>query len=145
MDPFPHHYEAHASAESDGDVLLDANGAATLEVGAPVQFGGPGGQWSPETLLVAAAASCFVLTFRSVAANSKLAWSRLECDAHGVLERRDGVTRFTGLHVRARLELPGGSDPERAKRLLDKAEKGCLVTSSLALAATLESEVVVAG
>jgi organic hydroperoxide reductase OsmC/OhrA len=32
------------------------------------QLGGPGGQWSPETLLVAAAAECFILTFRAVAA-----------------------------------------------------------------------------
>jgi organic hydroperoxide reductase OsmC/OhrA len=56
-----------------------------------------GGQWSPETLLVAAAVDCFVLTFRAIAAASKLPWERLSCNGEGTLDRVDGVTRFTAL------------------------------------------------
>jgi organic hydroperoxide reductase OsmC/OhrA len=145
MHPFPHRYEVHLRDTGSGNALLDTADAPSLEVAAPVQFGGTGDRWSPETLLVAAAASCLALTFRSIAVNSELAWQRLECDATGVLERQEGVTRFTGLALRARLVLPAGGDPERAKRLLEKAEKSCLVTRSLALEPSLESEVVVEG
>ena len=60
------------------------------------------------------------------AAPPSLAW-------HGV--------RFTQLHLHARLVLPANGDVERAKRLLEKAEKACLVTNSLALAPTLTAEV----
>lgn len=145
MHPFPHHYGVRVRGSSSGAVALDSDGVPTLEAAPPIAFGGAGGSWSPETLLVAAAASCLVLTFRAVATASKLTWQRLECEADGVLDRRDSVTRFVGLHLRARLYLAPGQDAERAKRLVEKAEKACLVTSSLAFEPTLESEVVVEG
>jgi peroxiredoxin-like protein len=113
-----------------------------LTTAPPPQFGGGGGQWSPETLLVAAAADCFILTFRAIATASKLAWRRLDCDAEGILDRSEGVVRFTALHLRARLVIPAGGDVERAKRLVEKAETACLVTNSLAFRPTLSAEVV---
>lgn len=142
MQAYPHRYSVHAAAEPEGRVSVDSEGAPTLSTAPPPQFGGPGGQWSPETLLVAAAADCFILTFRAIATGSKLAWRHLDCDAEGVLDRVDGVVRFTALHLRALLTLPAGGDAERAKRLLEKAETACLVTNSLAFRPTLDAEVV---
>ena len=142
MQAYPHRYGVHAAAEPEGSVAISSEGSPTLATAPPPQFGGPGGQWSPETLLVAAAADCFILTFRAIAAGSKLAWRHLDCDAEGVLDRSDGVVRFTALHLRARLTLPAGGDTERAKRLLEKAEAACLVTNSLAFRATLAAEVI---
>jgi peroxiredoxin-like protein len=143
MEPHPHRYDVQARAATDGSVLIESRGLPTLRTAPPTQYGGPGDQWSPETLLVAAAADCFVLTFRAVAAASKLGWQRVDCDAAGVVDRRDGVVRFTELHLRARLILPPGGDAARAKRLLEKAEASCLVTKSLALDPTLAVEVVI--
>ncbi|MFI5168399.1 MAG: OsmC family protein [Thermoanaerobaculales bacterium] len=141
MQTYPHHYHVHAAAEVEGSVIAGSEGLPSLATAPPPQYGGPGGQWSPETLLVAAAADCFILTFRAVAAASKLLWRDLECGAEGVLDRVDGVVRFTELRLHARLALPAGGDVERAKRLLEKAEKACLVTNSLALEPTLTIEV----
>ena len=90
---------------------------------------------------MAAAADCFILTFRAIATASKLAWRHLDCDAEGVLDRSDGVVRFTALHLRAHLVLPAGGDTDRAKRLLEKAEGACLITNSLAFRPTLTAEV----
>lgn len=140
MEAYPHRYEVRAAAEPTGSVRVQATGLPTLATAPPPQFGGPGDQWSPETLLVAAAVDCFVLTFRAIAVASKLTWQSLGCDAEGVLDRADGVLRFTALHVRAHLRLPAGGDAERAKRLLQKAERGCLVTNSLAFRPTLAAE-----
>lgn len=142
MQPYPHRYGVHAAAEPEGSVAIDSEGTPTLATAPPPQFGGPGGQWSPETLLVAAAVDCFILTFRAIAGGSKLAWRHLDCDAEGVLDRSDGVVRFTALHMRARLTLPAGGDAERGKRLLEKAETTCLVTNSLAFRPTLTAEVI---
>ena len=141
MQAYPHRYSVHAAAEAEGSVLVGSEGLPSLATAPPPQYGGPGGQWSPETLFVAAAADCFILTFRAIAAASKLPWNDLECGAEGVLDRVDGVVRFTQLHLQARLALPAGGDVERAKRLLEKAEKACLVTNSLAFAPTLTTEV----
>jgi peroxiredoxin-like protein len=141
MQAYPHRYVVEATGETEGSVLVRSEGLSPLATAAPPQYGGPGGQWSPETLLVAAAADCFILTFRAIATMSKLPWQRLACEAEGVLDRRDGVVRFTELHLRARLALPPGGDVERARRLLEKAEAACLVTNSLALRPTLTAEV----
>ncbi|WP_437603240.1 OsmC family protein [Sorangium sp. So ce590] len=141
MQAYPHHYAVRAAGETAGSVLIHSDGLPALPTAPPPQFGGPGDQWSPETLLVAAAADCFVLTFRAIAAASKLAWRRLDCDAEGILDRAEGVVRFTALHLRARLVLPTAEDADRARRLLEKAEAACLVTNSLALRPTLTAEV----
>jgi peroxiredoxin-like protein len=112
-----------------------------LPISPPAEFDGPGDQWSPETLFVGAVTSCFILTFRAVARASKLAWTDLDCHAAGTLDRADGTTRFAQLELRARLTVPPGTDTEKARRLLEKAEKACLITNSLAFAPTLVSEV----
>jgi organic hydroperoxide reductase OsmC/OhrA len=124
-----------------GSVRLQATALPMLATAPPQQFGGPGDHWSPETLLVAAVVDCFVLTFRAIATASKLTWQSLGCDAEGVLDRADGALRFTALHLRAHLRLPAGGDGERAKQLLEKAERTCLVSNSLAFRPTLAVEV----
>lgn len=141
MESYPHHYPVRVSASAEGPVDLSGEGLPPLQSEPPTQFGGPGNRWSPENLLVAAAADCVVLTFRAVARASKLSWEKVECDAEGVLDRVDGVTRFTGLHFRVRLALPAGSGADRARRLVEKAERACLVSRSLALEPTLEVEI----
>jgi len=144
MEAYPHRYEAHAAGEAAGSVLVSSEGLPVLTTAPPRQFGGPGDLWSPETLLVAAAANCFILTFRAIATASKLAWQHLDCDAEGILDRVDGVVRFSELHLRARLVVTTAADIDRARRLLEKAEGACLITSSLAFRSTLTTEITAA-
>ena len=143
MQPLPHHYRVDATAQAEGTVTVSAAGLPVLVTSPPAEFGGPGNQWSPETLFVAAAVDCFILTFRAVAQASKLAWRELTCRGEGVLDRVDGVTRFKGISLHAQLALPAGSEADRAKRLLTKAEKTCLITNSMAFAPTLVCSVTI--
>jgi hypothetical protein len=83
MHPFPHHYTISAVAAPDGDVALSEQQLPKLVSAPPAEFDGPGDRWSPETLVVAAVADCFVLTFRAVAKLSKLRWATLTCEASG--------------------------------------------------------------
>ncbi len=142
MEPFPHHYPVQANAKPTGSVTLSAPGLTPLSSNAPREFGGPGDEWSPESLLCAAVADCFVLTFRAIAQASKLPWESLEVGVEGTLDRVEGGMRFTAIAIRPRLRVLAGTEESRALRLLEKAEKGCLVTRSLALTPTLEAQVV---
>jgi organic hydroperoxide reductase OsmC/OhrA len=127
----PHQYQARASAGPAGVVSLASAGLPVLASAAPADFGGPGDRWSPETLLVAAIADCFILTFRAVAAASKLDWSDLQCDVQGTLAREEGKTRFTLFHVSVRLQVLTGVDEARVRLLLQKAKDGCFIANSL--------------
>ncbi len=141
MEQFPHRYKVSTSADTAGSVTITSDQLPSLVTAPPRQFGGPGDQWSPETLLVAAVADCFILTFRAIARASKLKWSRLSCTTEGVLDRVEGVTRFTEILIQASLQLPESQDKERGYRLLEKAENSCLITKSLSAATKLESHI----
>lgn len=144
MQEMPHHYRVTASASATGNVDLDSPGLATIPSAPPAEFGGPGNLWSPETLLAAAIADCFILSFRAIARASRLDWNTLECDVEAVLDRDEGVTRFTKIIERASLGVPAGTDPDKARRILEKAEKACLITNSLTAAISLEADISVA-
>jgi len=145
MQDFPHRYSVAALARVEGEVTLESAGLAGLASAPPSEFGGPGDRWSPETLLVAAVADCFVLSFRAVARASKLDWVSLRCEVEGTLNRVERVTQFTAFIVRASLQVPPGTDPDRARGLLEKAEKICLISNSLKAAPHLEAKVEIAG
>jgi peroxiredoxin-like protein len=141
MEPFPHRYSASARADAEGDVALVSDRLPALTSAPPREFGGPGDRWSPETLLVAAIADCFLLTFRAIARASKLSWLSLRCEVEGTLDRVDRVTQFTAFLVRAELHVPPGANEEQAHRLLERAEKSCLISNSLKGSCHLESKV----
>jgi organic hydroperoxide reductase OsmC/OhrA len=131
MHPFPHRYAVNAAVRPAGDVPLSMDGVRIIESAPPKEFDGPGNQWSPEGLLTAAVADCFVLSFRAIAAASKFTWLSLESRTEGTLDRIDGKMRFTRFDTHAKLHVPEGADPERGKKLLEKAEQACLVANSL--------------
>lgn len=141
MKDLPHRYEACAAAKPESDVRLTSAALPAVFTQPPPEFGGPGDRWSPEALFVASVADCFVLTFRALARNSKLEWRALECTAQGVLDRDEKGMRFTELHIRAELTIADAGKRERALRLLEKAEHGCLITNSVTALVHLETKV----
>ncbi len=141
MQDLPHHYAVSASATTETYVTLSSEGIEDLSTAGPAEFGGPGDAWSPEALLVGAVADCFVLSFRAIARAAKLEWLSLRCDAVGTLDKVERVTQFTGFDVTAELTVPAGVNEEKAHRLLEKAEKHCLITNSLKAGSSLTATV----
>ena len=141
MQGYPHHYLASATGGNQGSVIISGKGLPDLETESPPQFGGPEGIWSPETMLSATVANCFVLTFRAIARASKLEWTSLECNVEGVLERPERATFFTRFNIHAVLRVPAAAKSEIAQRLLEKAEKVCLITASLKSEIVLTTEI----
>jgi peroxiredoxin-like protein len=139
----PHHYEISAKAHHEGEITLTGAGIPTLISAPPALFGGPGDQWSPEDLLVGSVADCFILTFRAIAKASELEWIDIKCSAEGTLERVNSVTQFTSFNIEAILTIGLDTDPEKARKLMGKAESSCLITNSLRASTHLQTEVLV--
>lgn len=142
MQPLPHVYSVTSAAAAAGNVTLKAAGVPPLTSAAPPQFTGPGDQWSPELLLAAAVASCFALTFRSIARASKLQWTHLQCDVEATLERVGDVAQFTRIVTRVELAVPASSGTVLCERALAKAEHDCLIANSLRCERELQMEIV---
>lgn len=141
MQAFPHHYLVSASGGSDGNVVVSGEGLPDLDTQPPPQFGGAEGVWSPETMLTASVANCFILSFRAIARASKLDWASLKCEVDGVLDRPERSTYFTAFNIHAVLHVPAGVRVELAQRLLEKAEQICLITASLKSEITLTMDI----
>ncbi|MEP0200648.1 MAG: OsmC family protein [Halioglobus sp.] len=144
MQDLPHLYSVHATAAQDGYVSVKADDLSEIVTAPPAEFGGPGDKWSPESLLVASIADCFILTFRAVSRASKLDWANITCTAEGKLERIERNTQFTQITVKVTLIVPEGTDTEKAERLLHKSEEACLITNSLKASSHLEAIVQIA-
>lgn len=141
MHDLPHRYKVAATAGAEGSVNLDSPGLAGLESAGPAEFGGPGDLWSPETLLTAAVADCFILSFRAVARAARFDWIAISCDVEGVLDRVDRKLQFVEFRQKVVLDVPAGTDPDKARKLLDKAEHSCLITNSMTARLAFEAEV----
>ena len=135
-------YEAEVAWTGERRGVLGSPGLPDVEVAAPPEFKGHEGVWTPEHLFVSAVASCFVTTFLAVAELSKLDFDDVKVTAVGRLEKVEGQ-RFlvTEIVIRPRLTLRHPEDADRALRILEKAERNCLISNSIKSAVRLEPEV----
>src|SRR6266446_8420075 len=103
-----------------------------IAMGAPPEFGGRDDVWSPEHLCVAAVNSCVMLTFMTIAANSKIAFRRYSAAATGTLEKVEGRGMvITRVLVKPHITIGPDVDRPRVERLVKMAEKHCFISNSL--------------
>ncbi len=109
-----------------------------VQVATPPEFKGHGGIWSPEDLFVASANVCLMTTFLAVAERAGLAFSAYESRAEGRLELVEGQFQFTTITISPTITLKPGGDPTKARELIEKAERNCLISNSMKATVTLE-------
>lgn len=117
---------------------MSCAGKPELPVATPPEFKGHEGIWSPEDLFVSSANVCLMTTFLAVAERAGLAFSSYESKAEGRLELVDGKFQFTAITIRPTITLPVGGDAAKARELIKKAERNCLISNSMKAAVTLE-------
>ena len=144
MHPYPHTYIVAATAETAGTVAVSSPNLPDLHTAPPPEFDGPGGMWSPESLLCASVADCFILTFRAVSRAARLEWRRLECRVEGVLDRVERTPQFTHFTTLATLTVSPSTDIAKARELLERAERTCLIANSLRGSRALGAQVLAA-
>jgi peroxiredoxin-like protein len=133
-----HEYRIKAFGAGGRNGVVQAEGVLpSISFSAPPEFLGEPGRWTPEHFLVAAVASCFVSTFSGIAEKSRLGFASFNLDAEGVLGNEDGIWRFTEIKLRPVVTILKEEDRDRVFRLLEKAEKSCLVARSLQFKVTL--------
>lgn len=145
MEPLPHVYTVRAVGNRQAVALhCESDDLPSLSVAGPAEFDGPGDLWSPETLLTAALANCFVLSFKAIATASRFEWLDLQCEVEGELDKVERSLKFTRFHQQVVLRISDESGREKAAKLLEKAESACLIGNSLNAQITLDYKITVA-
>src|SRR5215211_5096874 len=116
---------------------LGGNGVA-WEAGAHPMAGGEGDLACSGDLLLGALAACQEITLRMVAAAMGIELEALEVEAIGELDLkgtlgmdREAPVGFSSIRCETTVQVKDDGRPERAKRLLENAEKYCVVLSTL--------------
>ncbi len=115
-----------------------------IEVVTPPEFPkGISGLWSPEHLFVGAVNSCFMTTFLAVAENSKLNFSKFECNAIGTLDRIDGKYLITEVTLFPILTINEEALKDKGIRVMEMSEKACLISNSINSKVILKPEILI--
>jgi organic hydroperoxide reductase OsmC/OhrA len=135
--------EVVSSGEKTGWLSATNDGLPELAFASPPEFGGPELIWSPEHLFVASLASCLMTTFRSIAARSGVEVVDYADEAVGRLQRGDdGLYSIESITLRPTVVISEDSNLERTQRLIEKAERVCLISRSVSSEVNLEPKVV---
>ena len=105
--------------------------AGQMEIGSPVEFGGNGKNLNPEEMFVAAINSCLMNTFFYFTQKYKIEISSYNSQASGRLEKQSDGFRFTGVYVRAKIEISDDKDFDKIQESGKLAEKYCLISRSI--------------
>jgi len=134
------------SGTSDGDGIARTSGGE-MAFGVPEQLGGAPGRTNPEEMLLAAVASCYVITLALLAERRRLAPPRIEMAATAFVVRLpDRTLKYESISLAPRIVVTGGDATQRDAYLdiAQRAERYCLVSNAIRgnVAIHLEPEVV---
>jgi len=139
-----HAYETQVEWKGERKGSLSSAGFPSIEVATPPEFPkGHPGIWSPEHLFVAAAEICLMTTFLSIADNSHVDFIYYSSKAVGKLEKLESGFMVTGIHITPTVIIADEANIERVRRLLEKAEKYCLISNSMKTEVTIDPQVLV--
>ena len=132
-------YETAIEWKGEKSGTLTGAGLPAVAAGAPPEFKGRDGQWSPEHLLVASLHTCYMLTFLAIAENSKLPLVSFSSTANGKLEKVPGSSyQITEIVVKPKVVIASAKDLERVPRILEMAKENCFVSNSIKSAIKIE-------
>jgi organic hydroperoxide reductase OsmC/OhrA len=120
-------------------VRLTSKAKPPLEAATPPEFrDGTPGMWTPEDLLVAAVASCYVQTLRAIAARRELLLREFEVEGVGHVTRRaEGRLGFVVIELRVGLTVDE-DDEREGERAARDAHRACLIARALDVPVELE-------
>jgi peroxiredoxin-like protein len=135
-------YETEIEWKRDREGEARGESLPSVPIGAPPEFHGRAGNWTPEHLLVASVNGCFMLTLLAIAENSKIALHSYSSMAQGKLEKVEGAGfQITEILIKPKVAVTSAPDLARIPRLLEKAKENCFITNSIKSAVKLEPEV----
>ncbi|SOD70999.1 organic hydroperoxide reductase OsmC/OhrA [Jatrophihabitans sp. GAS493] len=115
--------------------------AAELAVSADPSFLGDRPLQNPEQLLLAAAASCQMLSFLALAARARVDVLGYRDEAEALMPVTRGPMRITTITLRPEIVVADGVDLERVSALVAQAHEECYIANTLNAEIVIEPEV----
>jgi lipoyl-dependent peroxiredoxin len=132
-------------SRGSGVVSAASSGAFALPVTIASRIGDPEGKTSPEELIAAAHATCFVTSLGGELARAETPPERLEVLCTITMDQiESGDHRIVSSHLAATAVAPG-ADAESLARAAEAAEAGCPISALVGASATVTWEATLEG
>lgn len=128
--PFPHEYKVELDQVEGSLATLKGESEPSLRGGPPPHFDGPGGVWSPETLLLSAIELCYLTTLRSLTRRQNIEFTNYHSTIRGYLDKGAAGIVFTRIELDVSLQT-SAADLEKLRPLLLSAKKYCIISNAL--------------
>jgi peroxiredoxin-like protein len=136
------YYETEIEWTKEKEGQIKASTLPAVSVGAPPEFSGREGQWTPEHLFVASINTCYMLTLLAIAENSKLPLVSFSSTTKGNLEKLPGSGyQITEIVVKPRVVISSVEDLGRIGRVVEKAKENCFISNSIKATVKLEPQI----
>jgi peroxiredoxin-like protein len=112
-----------------------------LHFSEPADLGGLEGRWTPEQLLLCALAACFTTTFEAVARSAKFAYTDLEVEVEGAVQKNKLGSTFDEVVLRPILTVQSEEELEAGLGLLRRAKSLCMISRAISVPQTTEPKV----
>ena len=128
--PFPHEYKVELDQVEGSLATLKGESEPSLRGGPPPHFDGPGGVWSPETLLLSAVELCYFTTLRSLTGRQAVEFTNYRSTIRGYLDKGAAGIVFTRIELDVLVQT-SATDLEKLRMLLQSAKKYCIISNAL--------------
>lgn len=141
MAKFPMRFEVYSDATSEVTCSwkLQSNSKEPICCSVPVEFGGPGGGYTPEDLFALSVISCITSAFKVNCEKKGESFKKVSMKA--ALTMNEGPEGLHFPEIDIKVDVTGASDIEKVKTLLEEASKNCPVSNSIKSAKILHIKV----
>lgn len=143
MIKFPMNFEVQSSSRSGMQNTWSAQTGdlAPMTLAIPLEFKGPGGGYSPEDLFALSILNCMIAMFKVYSEKDGVQFEEIQGKAAITLDKIASENLIAVTHVDIHLHVTGASDIEKAKKIMDRATKDCIISNSIKSGKTFHIEV----
>ncbi|WP_163527537.1 OsmC family protein [Halobacillus ihumii] len=113
------------------------------KISIPKEMDGPDVGTNPDEMLLGAAATCYIISLAAMIERAHLPLKEMDMESEGIVDVTDGVFTYKKIIHRPRVILKTEATEKQLtslKRLVDKAEKSCMISRAIQGNVELEME-----
>jgi peroxiredoxin-like protein len=140
--PKQYRYQTQAKWKGGDTGTTISQDNPSLDFTLPENLQGPGGNWSPDEMLVSSTEACAMLTFFWLLREKDVEVLSYESTAEGISQiAEDGIFRFVKITIKPIISVNHENDVPKVKEAVLKLDDWCCVSNSLKTKIIIDAEI----
>lgn len=127
------HLKASWPGGRNNEGFIEAENLKT-KISIPQEMDGPGVGTNPDEMLLGAAATCYIITLGAMIERAELPLKDMSLDSVGIVDVTKGIFTYKKIIHKPTVALKEGAtekEYERLKKLVQQAERSCMISRAI--------------